>query len=231
MSQGPRDPRMRGNGTQIAPDWSSVVREQAKQIAELEQALERSNADKSILEKMFHFPSQFKAGVVEYDSRRPFTMALRQELLGPNGETYAYGAGAAGQSRCAFTIDVNNPTFLNKITFGLIRVAHDNAPNPPIGVYLPPSGLSPEGNIASIPFLFRLQSSSGDRLWQTNWRDSVDVAYNDGYELVCEHPMYRDDVIELEVQPWAQRDDANGEEYRLFATLHTYKMFEAYPHS
>lgn len=230
----PKYPQRPGAARGVSPeslDLQHVIQQQARQVADLERLVQDLQNDKAILEKMFHFPPQFKAGCVEYSSRHPFPFSNVQEILGPNGETYAYGVGAAGQGRASFTTDVNNPTFLPKLSFALIRTAHDNAPNPPINAYLPLSGLSPEGNIQSIPFQYRFRSSAGERPWQSDWLNSVDVDMIQGYQIVCERPLYRDEIIEVEVQPWAQRDDANNEEYRLFCTLHGYKMFEIYPHS
>lgn len=181
----------------------------------------------SLQQTASQFPDQFRAGVVKYPDRTPFSMVLTQQLR--TSDDGYYGLTDA-KVRTSFNIDVTNPTFLDYISFNLYHpnTATNIAAGVPIGIYLPLSGFRQPGSLANYPgrdFRWQLQTASNDMMFQTGYRSS-DQANGDGrvgYKLPSEYELRQNDVVLIEAEPIGPDPDPAAE-WVLEACLHVYKM-------
>jgi hypothetical protein len=218
-----------GAGSSQPPHAASNLSEENYQLRKrLEQIEQRA----VLLEKISHFPEQFRAGVIAYPDRKPFTMTLRDELKEDTGNVFGT---TSNTSRGAFNVDVDNPTFLTKISFNGYWTASGASPARTLNVDIP-FRCEPQRNVASstsnaLSFRWRVRSASDDRIWQASgpngggaWRNSADLDENGCYILPLEYELERNDTILIEAQPLAA--NASGEVCKLFCNLHIYKMYQ-----
>lgn len=199
----------------------------ASRLINLEKTLEQIVSMESRQED---YPEQFHAGVVAYPDKYPFPMVLNVELLTGGGLRYGLTDEIV---RALIKVDVDNPTFLQRISFDLYKT--DAAANTGlIGIFLPLSGqdidlFDPAGTLGyeGRDFQWRVRTSSDDRVWQTGWRSSAMLDGDDrkGYILTTEYELRRNDSLILEAQPIGPVPDP-AQEYVLNSYLHIYKMLQ-----
>ncbi len=184
----------------------------------------------SLVKTGFQFPSQWKAGVVDWPNRYVFPMVLTQELTTFDAQGYGNTNNVA---RCQFQMDVSNPTYLVAISFNLFRPnVAGNAGF--IGSWLP-LGSTRQPFVAAGAFAdytgrdfrWRVTTSSNDLMWQTGWRSSDQCNGDErkGYVLPVEYELRRNDTLQVEVQPIGAVP-APEQFFTLEAVLHCYKMLQ-----
>ena len=174
------------------------------------------------------FPEQFRAGVVAYGDKFPFPMVISQELYTQDGTSFGLTNDIA---RALVKIDVDNPSFLVHVSADLYK--KDVPANTGlIGAFLPLSArrvaqYDPALGYQGRDFWWRVQASSDDRVWQTEWRSSaqLDDDLGRGYLLPAEYEVRRNDTITIEAQPVGPIPLV-AQEYNLTFHLHIYKMLQ-----
>tara|TARA_Y100001963_G_scaffold142011_1_gene210970 strand:+ start:1080 stop:1691 length:612 start_codon:yes stop_codon:yes gene_type:complete len=192
---------------------------------------------------MSKFPSQFRAGCVEFPDLVPFPQVYNVEMFQPNGQPYQTGTTAVVRCRGQVTTDIACPTYVWAVSFDLVRVAQDPLANPilPINTYLPLSSQSQSFVPASgapltvaytgNDFRWRIRTSSDGLMWQSGfeWRSSAQCQNTSpwgggqGYIFPAEYRMNRNDTIQVEVEPLAA-PPSTEDEFQLIANVHLYKM-------
>lgn len=175
-----------------------------------------------VYRKMSTYPPYLlHAGGQLYPHRKPFNSTIRLELLESSNNNATFGTTNQGEAQAAFQTDAANPSFLQFITFGMYRTAGAA----PLNTYLPLGGVDAAGN-TGLDFIWKAVSTSDERKWQTDWRDSIDLMGDSrrGYVLPVEYEMWRDDKIIITAAPLGNTPADTT--YRLFCTLHFYKMWE-----
>ncbi len=177
-------------------------------------------------------PEQFHAGVVAYPDRYPFPMVLDIELLTQGRDRY----GVTNEIvQALIKVDVDNPTFLTEISFDLYKTTDFEQNTGLVGVYLPLGFTNSDGLFDPAlgfvyqgrDFRWRVQTDSDDRLWQTGWRASAQLNFQEGmgYKLPLEYELRRNDSLIIQAQPIAAPlPEQEAQEYALTANLHIYKM-------
>lgn len=200
------------------PNLLQSLAETQRQLAELI----------SLTKTASQYPSQWRAGIIEWPDRYPFPMVLTQELL---TDTQASYGTTNVTCRANMLMDVTNPTYITAISFNLWRPVVDGN-NGLQGVWLPLGGTRQPfvaagalGDYTGRDFQWRVQTASNDILWQTGWRtsDQCNGDERKGYILPAEYEVRRNDVVSVEVQPIGAVPDP-AETFRLEVVLHVYKM-------
>lgn len=222
------------HGPPPAPPQPTSTQGNAPLSSELSHALAAVTENQaqliSILRTTSMFPEQFRAGVLKYPDRYPFPMVLQARLLAQ--ESGLFGITNA-VCRGSIQVDVDNPTFLQAVSFSLYKPVLIGPPitnTGLVGVYLPLSGqkiaqFDPALTYQGRDFQWRVQTASDDRIWQTGWRPS-DQANGDerkGYVLYNEYELRRNDTLIVEAQPIGAPPDPT-QAWELEVYLHVYKM-------
>jgi len=201
----------------------AMIRQQQRELTNLELELDQAQSENDILQKMGHFPTHFAAGVIRYPDRRPFGFVYRHELKESDGSAFA--TTALARASASWKLDSFNPFFITGLSFAQYRTQG----TAPLGVYLPLCGFRNDGNgvlISGLNFKYKITSSIGDRKWQQDWRDSMDFERESGFfSWPIQQELYREEQITVEVEPLVSAGD---DLYKMFVSLHGYKMYEIY---
>ncbi len=200
----------------------------SKQLAETQQQMAQLI---SLVKTGFQYPSQWKAGVIDWPNRYPMPMVFTQEMTANDGTGYGTTNGVV---RCSIQIDISNPTYLTAISFNLYRP--DVAGNSGlIGVWLPLGGtrqpfvaVGALNDYTGRDFRWSAKANSNDLLWQTGMRTSDQCNGDDrrGYILPVEQELRRNDTISLEAEPIGPIVGNPAQTFVLEAVLHCYKMLQ-----
>lgn len=182
----------------------------------------------SLVKTASQYPSQWRAGIIDWPDRYAFPMVLTEELRTFDAATYGTTNTVA---RAQFQIDVSNPTYLTAVSFNLFRPDVNQNPGL-VGSWLPLGSTRQPfvaaaalGDYTGRDFRWRVQTSSNDIVWQTGWRTSDQCNGDErrGYILPVEYELRRNDTLLVEVQPIGPAPNP-AETFTLEVALHCYKM-------
>jgi len=171
------------------------------------------------------FPEQFKMGIIRFPHLylRPFDWVA--EVLEHGSDPYATTAGIA-----TATFDFGSVfSFVNRLSFSLVRVSAPEQSPLPINTHLPLSCqnhpfIADDEVYVGHDFDFRISGLTEGVQFENDsrWRASKEADTPDGFVFDGEYEALPGDVLTVQVRPFAAA--AENEEFRLIAYLHGYKM-------